>query len=123
MYWLPGWQERSLAEFRTLLVDRLNADGWVVDGNYAQQTRDLLWSWVDTVVWLDLPRSTVMRQVTWRTLLRWWRREVLWGTNVEDMRKTLLSGDSVLWWAWSTRGRRRAGYEKVPRPRRSGWSN
>jgi adenylate kinase family enzyme len=113
LHWLPGWTERPTAEFRRLLAEALAADGWVVDGNYGDQARDLVWAAVDTVVWLDLPRSEVMRQVTARTLRRWWRREVLWGTNREQLRMALLSGDSILWWAWSTHGRRRAEYEAL----------
>jgi hypothetical protein len=84
-----------------------------VDGNYANQTRDLVWPRVDTVVWLDLPRSTVMRQVAGRTFRRWWRGEVLWGTNREELGKTLFTRDSILWWAWSTHARRRAAYEQI----------
>jgi hypothetical protein len=46
-----------------------------------------------------------------RTLARWWRGEVLWGTNRESLRMAL-SPDSILWWAWSTHARRRASYER-----------
>jgi len=53
-----------------------------------------------------------MWQVTRRTLGRWWRREVLWGTNRERLRNALLSReDSILWWAWTTWARRRREYE------------
>lgn len=113
LHWLPGWTERPVDDFRVLLTEALAADGWVVDGNYGDQARDLVWARVDTVVWLDLPRSTVMRQVIGRTFGRWWRGELLWGTNREDLGKTLLSWDSVVWWAWSTHARRRAEYEAL----------
>jgi hypothetical protein len=93
----------------------VSGDGWVVDGNYGDRARDLVWPRTDTIVWLDLPRSTVMRQVTWRTLSRWWSQEVLWGTNRESLRMTLLSRESILWWAWSTHARRRATFQRVLR--------
>lgn len=111
LHWLPGWTERPVAEFRAALAEQLETDGWVVDGNYGNQARDLVWARVDTVLWLDLPRSTVLRQVSMRTFRRWWRSELLWGTNREELRKTLLGRDSILWWAWSTHARRRAEYE------------
>jgi adenylate kinase family enzyme len=86
LHWLPGWQERPVAEFRAHLSAALVQSGWVVDGNYAAQSRDLVWAAVDTVVWLDLPRRTVMRQVVQRTARRWLRREQLWGGNRESLR-------------------------------------
>lgn len=115
LYWLPGWTEPPREAFGELLkatLDR-NGEGWVVDGNYGAVGRAILWEQIDTLVWLDLPRSTVMRQLTSRTLRRWWRRELLWGTNRERLRKTLLSRDSILWWAWSTHAERRASYESL----------
>jgi adenylate kinase family enzyme len=115
LHWLPGWQERPVDEFRAHLSAALATHGWVVDGNYAAQSRDLVWAQVDTVVWLDLPRRTVMRQVVQRTARRWLRRERLWGSNRESLRKTLTSRDSVVWWAWSTHQRRRTEYSAALR--------
>jgi adenylate kinase family enzyme len=112
LHWLPGWEERPLDEFRALVQKAVAADGWVVDGNYNAKVQDLVWPRVDTVVWLDLPRSTVMRQVTVRTFARWLRGEILWGTNRESLRMSLLSRDSLLWYAWSTHARRRASLEQ-----------
>jgi adenylate kinase family enzyme len=113
IHWLPGWQERPRDEFRRIVSERLAADAWVVDGNYDQRARDLVWARADTVVWLDLPRSTVMWQVTRRTLSRWWRSELLWGTNREDLAKSLLTRDSILWWAWTTHARNHERYGRL----------
>ncbi|MEQ1505679.1 MAG: AAA family ATPase [Myxococcota bacterium] len=110
LHWLPGWTTRPPDELRRLLTDATAGDGWVVDGNYGAWVRELLWPRVDAVVWLDLPRRTALRQVTTRTFGRWWRRELLWGTNRESLRMSLLSRESILWWTWSTHARRRAGY-------------
>jgi adenylate kinase family enzyme len=115
LLWLPGWKERPVDDCRDRVAAAVSGDGWVVDGNYGDRARDLVWPRTDTIVWLDLPRSTVMRQVTWRTLSRWWSQEVLWGTNRESLRMTLLSRESILWWAWSTHARRRATFQRVLR--------
>ena len=58
---------------------------------------------LDTVVWLDLPRRTVMRQVTLRTLRRIVHRDELWNGNRERIR-TLWAWDphkSIIRWAWT----------------------
>jgi hypothetical protein len=64
----------------------------VVDGNYRAVVPDLVWARADTVVWLDLPRRTVLRRVTWRSLRRVVRREELWNGNRETL-ATVLSWD------------------------------
>jgi hypothetical protein len=68
-----GWQEAPLEEFRDQVrrtLDGLQANdgGWVVDGNYRSRVGDLINA--DTYVWLDYPRSIVMRRVVRRTLGR-----------------------------------------------------
>ncbi len=40
-------------------------ESWVIDGNYSA-VRHLVWSRADTVIWFDLPRRIVMRQVVAR---------------------------------------------------------
>ena len=55
--------------FRDQVTAAIAGDGWAVDGNYSV-LRDLIWDRADTVVWLDLPRPVVMRQVVARTLRR-----------------------------------------------------
>ena len=61
-----------------------------------------MWERADAVVWLDLPRSTVMRQVTLRTLRRTIRREELWNGNHEPLVNLCFWRDeSILHWAWT----------------------
>jgi adenylate kinase family enzyme len=78
----PGWVPLPEPEFRTRVTELIAAPRWVVDGNYSA-VRDLVWSRADTVVWLDLPRWQVMRQVVGRTVRRAARRAELWNGNVE----------------------------------------
>ena len=91
---------------------RLRASGWVIDGNY-RSVQDLVWARADTVVWLDLPRRTVMRRVIWRTLRRVGGRVELWNGNRERWRNffTLDKEESVIAWAWQTHAVHRARYE------------
>jgi hypothetical protein len=57
-------------------------DGWVIDGDYGT-VRPLVCARADTVVWLDLPKRTLMRHVTWRSLRRVAGREELGNGNRE----------------------------------------
>lgn len=72
----PGRVKRT--EFEAEVAAFAAGARWVTEDQYHGVLGDLLWRRADTVVWLDLPRATVMRQVIRRSLLRAVRREVLW---------------------------------------------
>jgi len=99
----PGWQPRPDEEF-LLEVERATAQpDWVVDGNYRRFVIEgPVWKLADTVVWLDLPRRTIMTQVIRRTVRRAVTREVLWNGNREPL-SNFLSLDplqNIIVWAW-----------------------
>jgi hypothetical protein len=106
--WEPNWVAAPLPVLRERVAAAVADEAWVVDGNYSS-VRDLVWARADTIVWLDLPLRTVVRQVVVRTVRRLRSREVLWGTNRESLRMAL-GRDSIIWWAISTHGRRRREY-------------
>lgn len=96
----PGWVPRPtfLDEVGALVAGRR----WVTEYQYPA-ARPLLLARADLLVWLDLPRSTVLRQVTGRTLRRWWTGEVLWNGNIEQPPwRILLDRDHIIRWAWRT---------------------
>jgi adenylate kinase family enzyme len=97
----PDWEPLPTDEFRRVVAARAAAGGWVIDGNYGR-VRDLVWARADTVVWLDLPKRTVMRQVVWRTLRRVALRRELWNGNREGWRNffTWNPEQSIISWAW-----------------------
>jgi adenylate kinase family enzyme len=97
----PGWQPLPATDFRARVDAATVTGGWVVDGNYSV-VRDLVWARADTVVWLDLPRHAVMRQVVWRTLRRAALRAELWNDNRERWRNFFARDpdQSVIVWAW-----------------------
>jgi adenylate kinase family enzyme len=98
----PGWVPLPRDEFRRRVAELTAADGWVIDGNYSSSVQSLVWDRADTVVWLDLPRRTVMRQVIWRTLRRVAFRAELWNGNRERWANlfTWVPEDSVISWSW-----------------------
>lgn len=100
---LAGWQPIDPEEFLLCVASITAAETWVIDGNYRTVVVDgPVWERADTVVWLDLPRCTVMQQVTRRTLRRTVRREELWNGNREPLQNLWPgSHDSILRWAWT----------------------
>jgi adenylate kinase family enzyme len=107
----PGWEPLPEDEFERLVAARTNEDGWVVDGNYSA-VRPVVWARADTVVWLDLPKRTVMRQVAWRTVRRAVTRQELWNGNREPLANFLswVPEKSIISWAWHNHAKYRARY-------------
>jgi adenylate kinase family enzyme len=101
VYHQPGWVQLPQDEFRQAVAVNIAGDGWVIDGNYSA-VRQLVWARADTVVWLDLPKGTVMRQIIWRTFRRVAGRKELWNGNREHWRNffSLDPQQSVIAWAW-----------------------
>lgn len=113
IYHQPGWQPLDESEFRRRLELAIDVDGWVIDGNYMFVAGDVIWPRADTVVWLDLSRRTVMRQVVARTLRRVVSREELWNGNKEPW-SNLYRWDprmNIIRWAWTQHEKYRARYE------------
>jgi adenylate kinase family enzyme len=110
----PGWTPRSPDEFLEVVDEITGADAWVVDGNYRAVVLDgPVWERADTVVWLDLPRRTVMAQVVRRTVRRVLTRERLWNGNREPF-GNLYRRDpqrSIVAWAWTQHPKYATRYE------------
>jgi len=99
-----GWVPLPTPEFRRRVAAVAAGERWVIDGSYSSKVRDLVWARADTVVWLDLPRRTVMRRIIWRSLWRAAGRVELWNGNRERWRNffALDKEESVIVWAWQT---------------------
>ena len=102
LFWRPDWVMPSAEEFRPIVAAALDADGWVVDGNYRGRLGTLVLDQADLVVWLDLPFWTKFWRLLRRTTRRIRTREVLWGTNVDTWRTAFMSRDSLFWWLMKT---------------------
>ena len=111
VYHQAGGTPRDASEFRDRVAAAGAGERWVSDGTYSA-VRDLVWARADTVVWLDLPRRTVMRRITWRTLRRVAGRAELWNGNRERWRNVFTwdKDESVIAWAWQTYDSRRERY-------------
>ena len=101
---LPDWEPIDPDAFLATVSRIAAGDAWVIDGNYRAVVVDgPVWRRADTVVWLDLPRWAVVRQVTMRTVRRLVHREKLWNGNRERLRN-VWSWDpykSIICWSWT----------------------
>jgi adenylate kinase family enzyme len=100
----PGWVKRPDFESD---VQRFSAQPrWVTEDQYHRLLGDLLWERADTVIWLDLPRRTVMWRVLRRSVLRAVTRAELWNGNRENWRDWV-QPDHPIRQVWSHFYRRR----------------
>ena len=95
--WIP------LDSFETEVRRFSSEPTWVTEWQYGA-VRRLLAERADLMLWLDLPRRTVMRQVITRTVRRRLQREVLWNRNMEPPLHTILfDPDHVVRWGLAKR--------------------
>ena len=94
-----GWTEAPAELLQQRVRAALDAapDGWVVDGTYHGKLGTLVLDQADTVVWLDIPFSTAIRRVLWRTSRRAFTRVELWNGNRESFRLAFSRESIVLW--------------------------
>jgi adenylate kinase family enzyme len=92
-------------EFVRRVAEAIEAEAWVVDGNYGS-VREMVWQRATHLVWLDYERPVIMARVICRSLLRAVLRTELWAGNRERWRH-MLRPSHPMRWAWSTWGRRR----------------
>jgi adenylate kinase family enzyme len=108
LHWEANWTEAPDEVFRARVDQATLAPGWVVAGNYSV-TRDIVWPRAEAVIWLDYSLWTIFWRLTFRTFRRWWTKEVLWGTNRENLWNHFkLWSDESLWhWLFKTYWRRK----------------
>jgi adenylate kinase family enzyme len=94
LFWGPDWTPVPETVFRERVGAAVAADAWVIDGGYSP-IRDLTWSRVDTVVWLDYPMPLVIGRWARRTAARLRSQEEFWpgSGNRESLGMLVLGGD------------------------------
>ncbi len=113
---LPNWKPIAPDQFLAEVAAIAATQQWVIDGNYRAVVCDgPVWQRADTVVWLDLPRRVVMRQVVTRTIRRLVTREALWNGNREPIRNVLSGAPerSIIRWSWTQHDKYRDRYTRA----------
>ncbi len=123
LFWEPNWVGATPEVFRQRVCEAIQADSWVMAGNYSKQV-DLSWPLADTIVWLDLPLHLLLRRCITRSWQRYRSRELLWGTNQEKFWEHLMiwsTDKSLLTYTLLHHREKRARYQTAMRDPR--WSH
>jgi adenylate kinase family enzyme len=116
LIWRANWELVLKSERRPAFAEATDCDAWVIDGNVTTTTSPenaLLLERADTILWLDLPRRTVFKQVILRTIKRVLTREELWHGNRETLRTSFLSKESIIVWSIQTYPKYKAKYAEI----------
>ena len=102
LHWRAGW---TASETFVEEVEALAAEvAWVTEFQY-RQVLPILAARAELLIWLRPPRLVVLARVVRRTLRRRFRRELLWGVNVEQPLRTVLTDrDHIIRWSMRTFG-------------------
>ena len=69
LFWRPGWNAPPDEEFRAVLDAAVAEEQWILDGNFLRDDApDPRFARADTVLFLDLPRTTCLRRAIWRAV-------------------------------------------------------
>lgn len=109
LFWEPGWVEVGHEELARRLRPRIDAEGWVVAGNYHATTERLLWPRIDTLLVLDLSYPRVMARGFLRTVWRGLSGAPCCNGNRESLAR-LFHRDGILRYTHRHWGRRHARY-------------
>jgi adenylate kinase family enzyme len=105
LYHGPDWIPQP--SFESSVDARIATSAWVTEWQYSS-VQSRLADRADLMVWLDLPRQTVMRSVIRRTIRRSLSGAQLWNGNQEPALRTILTDhDHIIRWAWRTHHPRR----------------
>ena len=111
----PSWTPRP--SFLHDVQQLADSGAWITEWQYGD-ARPILLARCDLIVWLDYPRSRVMRRAVRRTVRRRFRREVLWNGNREGpLWRFFIDPEHIIRWAWSSHPRVAERAEEVLRTR------
>ena len=65
-YWQSGWQETDQNKWQKIQQELIEANSWIIDGNY-YNTTDIRLTAADTIIWLDFNRYLCL----WRVIKRY----------------------------------------------------
>lgn len=68
LYWQPGWQKTERDVFREKLLNKLQKECWIIDGNF-DSTLELRAQYADLVIFLNYPTWISFSRAIKRTII------------------------------------------------------
>ena len=100
LHWHAGWTPNP--GFEQEVAALAAQERWITEWQYSS-ARPLLAARADLLIWLDLPRRTVLSRVVTRTLRRRLLRVELWhGDQEPPLRSFFSDPDHIVRWSMST---------------------
>lgn len=112
LHWKSNWQICPSEEFQAKVEAQIQAEQWIVDGNYSK-VRSLVWEKADTIIWIKIPLRLNLWNAIRRSAHRIFTREKLWGTDNRESLWRQFSKDSIIRWVWQTYWRHNEGYAQA----------
>ncbi|WP_087025089.1 AAA family ATPase [Thaumasiovibrio subtropicus] len=114
LFWQPNWKTSSDSVFFKKLENAIDADSWVLDGNY-NRTNSIKWSKADTIVWIDYSFTRTFYQALMRAIKRIAAGQELWPNtgNKETFLKTFFHRDSIILWTLKNYRKNKLRYSAI----------
>ena len=107
LHWHADWTPAP--DFAEQVERALQAERWVVDGNY-RKVQPFILDRADTVLWLDYSFGIKLWRLFLRTCRRTFTRETLWNGNTEGVRNFLPGPNSIFVWFFKMHWQQRKRY-------------
>ena len=82
LYWLPNWTPRPSDEFEQAIIETVKEPSWIISGNQTK-LRHLTWPHADAIIWLDLPKLTLIYRLLKRSFLQVFSSKTICNGNRE----------------------------------------
>jgi adenylate kinase family enzyme len=106
----PNWVPRE--EFVEDVDAFTSQPAWVLDHDYSA-VRHLVWSRIDTFIWLDYSRFVCECRVIKRSIPRSILRRELWNGNYETVGRMLFDAEHPVRWSWTHHAGKRNYFEDL----------
>ncbi|MCP5506852.1 MAG: adenylate kinase [Chlamydiales bacterium] len=115
LFWLPGWVRHPDDHVIKNINKIVDADRWVITGNYTSIGSKHIWPEAELIIWLDYSIWRCLWQGIKRSVHHIIRKEPMCNGNYEKWSR-LLGSESILLWIITTHRKRKKRYTQLLQP-------